>query len=75
MKGPSVVCFGCGEPTSLSKPICDNCMRLSGQEPLAYCALCEIGLLRDSHGLHVNKAGGYAGKCTASKSPAAQEIK
>lgn len=33
MSGPGLVCAGCGQPTSLHKPICDICMRAAGQEP------------------------------------------
>lgn len=27
MNGPGLVCAGCGEPTTLFKPVCDDCMR------------------------------------------------
>jgi hypothetical protein len=33
MNGPNLVCAGCNKPTTLYKPICDECMRASGQEP------------------------------------------
>lgn len=70
MNGPRVVCFGCGEPTSLSKPICDRCRGLTGvpdSKPEPYCALCERGLPVDKWGLHTSTGGGYAGKCTAGR--------
>jgi hypothetical protein len=31
--GPGPVCAGCQKPTSFYKPICDDCMRASGQVP------------------------------------------
>lgn len=65
MSGPQIICFGCGELTTMQKPVCDNCLRASGQVPVNFCSLCEAGLLRDPHGQHVTTAGGYAGKCTA----------
>lgn len=66
MRGPGVVCAGCGEPTTLFKPVCDNCLIAAGETPRPYCALCEAGLGTDKHGYyHLTKTGGYAGKCAA----------
>lgn len=31
MNGPQLVCAGCNEPTTLFKPICDNCLQMAGQ--------------------------------------------
>lgn len=33
MNGPTLVCHGCQKPTTLYKPLCDDCMRACGQEP------------------------------------------
>jgi predicted amidophosphoribosyltransferase len=65
VSGPNVVCAGCGEPTSLNKPVCDRCLK--GIAPGAsFCELCNAGLETDKHGYyHLTKTGGYAGKCAA----------
>lgn len=39
MNGPNLVCAGCQKPTTLYKPICDECMRACGQEPRPECEL------------------------------------
>lgn len=66
MRGPGVVCFGCGKPTRLSKPVCDTCRGIAGTpEAGPYCPLCEAGLAVDKFGQHTTKTGGYAGKCAA----------
>lgn len=66
MNGPNPICAGCGELMKVwGKPLCDKCMCVAGMEPTEYCALCEAGLKTDKHGLHLTKAGGYAGKCTS----------
>lgn len=66
VNGPNPICAGCGEPMKVwGKPICDDCLIATGVEPVEFCALCETGLKTDKHGLHLTKAGGYAGKCTA----------
>lgn len=65
MRGPGLVCAGCQKPTTIFKPICDACLIAAGETPRAFCALCEVGLRTDGHGMHQTKTGGYAGKCTA----------
>ena len=66
MNGPQVVCAGCGTPTSINKPICIDCLGEWGPVvPIDLCALCQGGLALDRGGLHYNREGGYAGKCTA----------
>lgn len=65
MKAPRPVCAACGEPTNWSKPICDRCASMAGVPPQDYCALCEAGLKVMPTGLHLTKAGGYAGRCMA----------
>lgn len=72
MNGPGLVCAGCGNPASPTKPICDACLRATGQEPRKFCALCERALNRnsdvaaaDNFGIHRTVSGGYAGKCEA----------
>lgn len=70
MNGPQLVCAGCQKPTTLTKPVCDDCMRAAGVEPVAHCVLCEAALYRDSavlpaeRGVHKTRGGGYAGRCT-----------
>jgi len=72
--GPSLVCAGCGEPTTLNKPVCDRCVFLGGGTPApSFCALCETALNMknspvlpaDEYGIHKTSSGGYAGKCVA----------
>lgn len=70
MNGPRIVCAGCGEPTSLYKPVCDDCRALHDEVAAGfgverYCVLCEQGLSVE-HGMHKTKTGGHAGRCTAS---------
>jgi len=71
MSGPSLVCAGCGDPTTLLKPVCDDCLRMAGEAVTGYCALCDISFRADSPvqaasgGVHLTKSGGYAGRCTA----------
>lgn len=68
MIGPRVICAGCGEPTSLNKPICADCLGEWGPVvPIALCALCQKDFALDSGGLHYNNEGGYAGKRTAAE--------
>jgi len=31
MNGPQLVCAGCGEPTTMFKPICDSCAGSMGE--------------------------------------------
>lgn len=63
VSSPTLVCAGCGQPTGLYRPICDDCIRLTGGTPAPVCMLCESGLTKDKHGQHVTKTGGYAGRC------------
>lgn len=73
MNGPQVICAGCGEPTSIHKPVCDACRGLFAEVGHPTCALCESIELpikapirpADKFGIHYTKDGGYAGKCTA----------
>lgn len=72
MKGPRVVCFGCGKETTPTKPVCDACMIAVGEEPIRFCALCEATMVagadvvRAEAGIHKTRSGGgYAGKCAA----------
>jgi predicted amidophosphoribosyltransferase len=79
MNGPNIVCAGCGKPTTLRKPVCDDCMRAGGTTPMEYCPLCVSSLMladspilaADRFGVHYTRAGGYAGKCTAIHTPGA----
>lgn len=64
MKGPGLVCAGCNQAATLNKPVCDDCLRQAGIEPLPPCVWCERGCARDRWGSHVNPTGGYVGKCT-----------
>lgn len=71
--GPQLVCAGCGDPTTLHKPICDACLQIydSGswrKLGLPSCALCVAGLQRSEHGQHLTARGGYAGPCEAFES-------
>lgn len=68
MNGPSLVCSLCGQPTSIYKPICNNCLRAAGIEPND-CPHCLRGLSPE-RGLHHNATGGYIGKCSAPEGPA-----
>lgn len=63
MNGPRLVCAGCGDPTSLGKPVCDDCMGLMAEVGHPICPLCERGF-ELTHGLHTNKDGGYVGRCS-----------
>lgn len=63
--GPNPICVGCGKLTTWQKPFCEDCLSLAGENPRTYCALCEVGLTVDRHGVHTNKTGGYAGMCAA----------
>lgn len=46
MAGPNLVCAGCSKPTSLYKPVCDDCLRLAGHEPMGEIdlQLLELGV-------------------------------
>lgn len=64
MNGPQPICAGCGTATTLFKPVCDDCIRASGQTPIN-CVFCLSGHYPEiRHGLHYNDAGGYVGKCS-----------
>jgi hypothetical protein len=74
MNGPRPICAGCGELTSVGKPVCDECAGLLGEIGHMYCALCEGASGRDApilpanpQGIHYVRGGGYAGRCTAVK--------
>jgi predicted amidophosphoribosyltransferase len=74
VNGPNPICAGCGEIMKVwGKPICDKCLSASGVEPAEFCALCEGGLKADKFGLHLTKAGGYAGKCTANGNTSSEQ--
>lgn len=72
MTGPQVVCAGCGEPTSLGKPVCDECRSLFAEVGHPTCPLCESMEWptkapiqpADKFGIHYTLTGGYAGKCS-----------
>lgn len=66
MNCPRPICAGCEKPMNVwGKPICDDCLRATGEVPRPYCPLCEVGLLVNQHGIHTTKTGGYAGICAA----------
>lgn len=65
--GPRPVCAGCGVLLpGFGQPMCGECTRLSGFEPETHCPLCLSSHLTLKGGLHYNKTGGYAGKCSDS---------
>lgn len=75
MNGPKLVCAGCAAPTSLGKPVCDDCMGLFAEIGHPVCPLCNSSLYgepkvqpADKFGIHYTKAGGYAGRCSATSS-------
>lgn len=63
MNDPQLVCHGCGKPTTMFKPVCDDCLRDAGVEPIN-CVLCLNGS-EPKNGLHYTATGGYMGKCLA----------
>ncbi len=73
MNGPQVVCAGCAKPTSLGKPVCDDCTGLMAEVGHPICPLCQSiewpikAPIRpaDKFGIHYTETGGYAGKCSA----------
>jgi len=73
MNSPTLVCAGCASPTSMHKPVCDECMELFAEVGHPVCMLCEGGLLVDAHGMHVTKSGGHAGRCVAVKGESTHE--
>lgn len=64
MSGPNLICAGCGKPTGLFKPVCDDCIVLLGGVPAPVCVLCQAGFYVDPQGQHKTKDGGYAGQCS-----------
>lgn len=65
MNGPQVVCAGCARPTSIHKPVCDECRGLFAEVGHPVCLLCENGMARDERGFHLTATGGHAGRCYA----------
>lgn len=66
MSGPKPICAGCGVLLpGFGQPFCGECTRMTTFEDPEHepCALCSAGLNLKG-GLHYNKAGGYAGKCS-----------
>jgi predicted amidophosphoribosyltransferase len=66
MNGPQIVCAGCGDPTGLYAPLCDQCARnyVELVDEVPHCLLCEQGNARDKTGLlHLTASGGYMAKC------------
>ena len=68
MNSPRLLCAACNNPTSVYKPVCDDCLTFFGEVPIAFCALCHSGL-PVKNGLHQTKTGGYAGRCEANNAP------
>lgn len=64
IRGPILVCAGCFKPTSMWKPICNECLIATGVRPND-CILCLSGKFELRDGLHYHTGGGYAGKCIA----------
>lgn len=64
MNGPNVVCAGCGSPTGIYKPFCDDCARFYVNEcgTMPFCVLCHKGFPLE-HGMHKTPSGGHAGRC------------
>ena len=64
MNGPQVVCIGCGSPTGLNKPFCDDCAKFFANEVgcVPFCVLCHAGYPLEN-GMHKTKEGGHAGRC------------
>ena len=85
MNGPSIVCAGCGGPTSMYAPLCEECARnyiaIVGEIPT--CSLCESmqwpikAPIRpaDKFGIHYTLTGGYAGKCSRAPQTSPQPAK
>lgn len=66
MTGPKPICAGCGVLLpGFGQPFCGECARMSyfAEPETEACSLCAVGLTLKG-GLHYNKAGGYAGKCS-----------
>ena len=68
MSGPKPICAGCGVlMTVFGQPMCSECARmLTFAQPEPFCHLCLSKGLTLKGGLHYNKTGGYAGKCSGS---------
>lgn len=62
---PQLICAGCAKPTSIGKPVCDDCISLFAEVGHPVCMLCDAGMLRDAQGMHHTAGGGHAGRCTA----------
>jgi hypothetical protein len=60
---PQPICVGCGTPTTIFKPVCDECLRAVGEVPIT-CVFCLVGRYSVRQGLHYAGDGGYVGKCT-----------
>jgi predicted amidophosphoribosyltransferase len=70
MNGPRILCAGCASPTSVGKPVCDDCIEVLQEHADGYCALCQAAQTKgaeimpaDKQGDHLTQRGGYAGRC------------
>jgi hypothetical protein len=61
-----IFCAGCGKETTLHGPVCDDCLGIGIERSPSpdCCSLCLARGLTLRGGLHYNKKGGYAGKCS-----------
>jgi hypothetical protein len=65
MNGPRPICAGCGVLLpGFGQPMCGECMRMAGFQLERECILCLSAKFTLKGGLHYNKEGGYAGRCT-----------